>query len=312
MNQDAPAPKFAATETYCLRRLQPFQGTLQVLECDAGRALSLDGVSWQIQIGLLWSSSGWSSFADPVQESGFVPYCNWNAEGQRRMLPLPPQADRALAKEQAEQVLEELDSQRSLLPFAAGDPFELWLLDDHEQLPLALLDAARQRPAAGGRPAGRWRPFPLHGAGGGEYPHPSEVPLAERAASLVNRRGGSSPSLQWFRRRPDGSGQGLWGRYLRPDQGQRELPADAFPPALLRAPEGSAEQELAAYQSAMAPRLLCLHGLPDALRTRLEQAAWRQPEQVATLYRLYPQVLARDALKVCLVKARLLESGRTT
>ncbi len=312
MNQDAPAPQFAATETYCLRRLQPFQGTLQVLECDAGRALSLDGMSWQIQIGLQWSSSGWSSFADPAHQSGFVPYCNWNGEGQIRMLPLPAQADRALAKEQADQVLAELGDRRDRLPFAAGDPFELWLLDDRDQLPLALLDAARVRPAAGGRPAGRWRSFPLHGSGGGEYRHPSEIPLAERAAGLVNRRGGSSPSLQWFSRRPDGSGQGLWGRHLRPDQAQRELPAEAFPPALLRDPEGPSEQDLAAYQAAMAPRLLCLENLPDALRTRLEKAAWEQPATVSVLFRLYPRVLDYNGLKVCLVKARLLESGRPT
>ena len=311
MNQDAPAPRFAATETYCLRRLQPFQGTLQVLECDAGRALSLDGVSWQIQVGLHWSSNAWSSFADTVQKSGFVPYCNWNGESQRRMLPLPAHADRALAKEQAEQVLEELESQRSRLPFAAGDPFELWLLDDRDQLPLALLGAARERPAAGGRPAGRWRSYPLHG-GAGAYRHPSETPLAERAASLVNRRGGSSPSLQWFLRRPDGSGQGLWGRHLHADQTKRELPADAFPPALLRDPEGPREQDLAAYQAAMAPRLLCLQNLPGALRYRLEEAAWQQPEPVSALFRLYPEVLDREGLKVCLVKARLLESGRPT
>ena len=62
----------------------------------------------------------------------------------------------------------------------------------------------------------------------------------------------------------------------------------------------------------MAPRLLCLHGLSDALRARLEDAAWRHPEPVAALFRLYPKVLDRDGLKVCLVKARLLESRRPT
>jgi hypothetical protein len=134
--------------------------------------------------------------------------------------------------------------------------------------------------------------------------------LAARAASLVNRRGGSSPSLQWFIRRSDGSGQGLWGRHLHQDQVQRALPAEAFPPALLREPEGPEEQDLADYQAQMAARLLCLQDLPDALRGRMEKEAWQQPDQVSVLYRLYPKVLDPNGLKICLVKARLKESGR--
>ena len=296
-------------ESYSQRSLQPFDGLIQVMECQAGRALSLDGRTWQLQVGLELVGTPWSAFEAPTRRQSFVPYGNWSqVQGIRRM-PLNPLADAAVAREQAEQILVDLRSALTDFPFPPGDPYELWLLDPSDQLPLALLGSARTRPERSNRPAGRWRAFPLHQDPllGAQVPD-DQPPLANRVESLVNRRGGVSPAVQWFERLADGSSRGLGGWHLHPDLEQRQLPAAAFPQHLLREDWLDPEENCAVnrYQARMAPRLLTLTNQRVEARRRLEAQAWQQPELVSRLYRQYPVVLDREGLRVTLVKARMM------
>jgi hypothetical protein len=139
----------------------------------------------------------------------------------------------------------------------------------------------------------------------------SQPPLAGRVESLVNRRGGTSPSRQWFLRQPDGSGQGVEGWHLPTELKQRRLPPEAFPPFLLREDwtDPGHGDWVGQYQARMAPRLLALPGLAPESRRRLEALAWENPELVSQLYRQYPLVLDRDGLKVALIKARMIRSN---
>ena len=85
-------------ESYSQRSLQPFDGLIQVMECQAGRALSLDGRTWQLQVGLELVGTPWSAFEAPTRRQSFVPYGNWSqVQGIRRM-PLNPLADAAVAR----------------------------------------------------------------------------------------------------------------------------------------------------------------------------------------------------------------------
>jgi len=301
-----------AVETYALRSLQPFDGLIQVLDCQAGRALSLDGRTWQLQIGLELASRPWSSFEAPTLQQSFVPYGNWSREQGIRRLPVSPLADAAIAREQVQRILAELIPALAHVPFPPGDAYELWLLDGSDLLPLALLASARAKPDRSRRPAGRWKAFPLHRDPLLADPVPDgQPPLASRVESLVNRRGGVSPAIQWFLRQPDGSGQGLTGWHLHHDLEQRRLPAAAFPPHLLREDWSDPEQSawVRRYQELMAPRLLALAGQGRGARARLEVLAWQRPELVSRLYRQYPLVLDRDGLKLALVKARMMLSA---
>lgn len=301
-----------AVEAYSKRSLQPFDGLIQVLECQAGRALSLDGKTWQLQVGVELASKPWSAFEAPTLRQSFVAYGNWSQEHGIRRLPLNPLVDTAVAREQAEQVLSDLKPTLVDFPFPPGDPFELWLLDPSDLLPLALLGSGRARPDKGHRPAVRWKAFPLHQDPLLRGPTPDgEPPLANRMEALVNRRGGTSPAVQWFLRQPDGSGHGLHGWHVHPELEQRDLPAAAFPASLLRGdwPDPDQDRLVTRYQQRMAPRLLTLAGQGTEARRRMEALAWQQPELVNQLYRQYPLVLDREGLKVTLVKARMMVSG---
>jgi hypothetical protein len=301
-----------AAEAYSLRSLQPFDGLIQVLECDAGRALSLDGRIWQLQVGLELASTPWSAFESPTLTQSFVPYGNWSQEQGMRRLPQHPMADPQVAREHAARILADLQPMLADFPFPPGDPYELWLLDPQDRLPLALLGSSRDRPGPSQRPCSRWKAFPLHqdpllGAPLSD----DQPPLASRVESLVNRRAGASPAVQWFLRQPDGSGLGLHGRHLDSSLQQRLLAPEAFPPNLLREdwPDPEPTRSVARYQERMAPRLLALSGQQTAARRRLEQMAWQQPELVHQLYRQYPVVLDPQGLKITLVKARMMLSS---
>ena len=121
------------TETYSLRRLQPFDGVTHVVECDAGRAVSLDGELWQVQVGLEMEIVPWSRFAPAVDARNNVPYCYWSPQrGVVRRLPLNPAVDPRIARELAAEVTDELAVGLQGFPFPAGDLLELWLLDGRD------------------------------------------------------------------------------------------------------------------------------------------------------------------------------------
>jgi len=69
------------------------------------------------------------------------------------------------------------------------------------------------------------------------------------------------------------------------------------------APE--AQALVTAYLAWLAPLLLTLPDLPDAVRGPLEQAARLRALEVEALHRIYPRVVDRDQLNAALVEAAL-------
>lgn len=124
---------------FSLRRVSPFQSPLQVIEVPAGRALSTDGIHWQIQllaeIRVMEISGaervGWRYFA----------YGHWAAAIGFMRVPANPVLGDQAHNPSLHPLLETLAT-RPQLPFPTRDPMELWLLDRFEKLPLALLRSA--------------------------------------------------------------------------------------------------------------------------------------------------------------------------
>lgn len=307
------AERSALGDCYCLRRVNPFLGVVAVVRTPGGRALSLDGRHWQIQVLAhpprgLWSRGG--------HEEGlkYFRFGAWSeAEGSSRV-PLNPILDTGRMVEESEQLIDRIRASAASLPFPMAGELEQWLLD-REGRPLALTATALSDPdldtlsrrewSAGGRAEQPFVSATLSAEGievrdpSGRYRH------AESLERLIAAAAGPQPATQWFRFE---SGEATALDQDSPAGCQeRRLPREAFPRLTLRTdwPDRRARRLVAEYVSWLAPYLLALRGLPDDLRLRMERDAADYPLRVDALWRLYPRVLDPDLLKRIRIEARL-------
>ena len=306
---DEPARCFA------LRRVNPFLGVVAIVKTDSARALSLDGVHWQIQILAhpprgLWSGDGES---DKLQ---YFRFGVWSAAKGLARVPLNPilDLDRMLS---ASQVLcERIAAALDQIPFPLAAELEQWLLDA-EGLPLALIATLRDSP--GVRPADLAEAGAADWSAGarGERPFASpSLTASERGAGnrlahvevlerLIRQATGRPRGTQWFRRAGD-TRIGL-DAGAPPGCAGRSLPAAGFPPLTLRTdwPDPRDAGLVADYIAWLSPYLLTLPGLPNETRRGLEDSARRHALVVDDLWRLYPRVLDPGLLTQARVEAKL-------
>lgn len=275
---------------YSLRRLSPYQGTVQVVECPGFRAMSADGARWRVQ------------FLN--QRTRFSSYAVWRDDGQGSLIETARTAS----------IVHALRA-RPRLPFVLADRLELWLLDRRERLPLALLAATlpERTPSRAVTPV--WRAAL---AGDDAFHAPSlgdatASPIPHRAVldRCVQRAAGPQPSAQWFRRGPDGEGVGLDSGGLEAALRGRRLEAAQFPELLVRDDwESEQERDLVRdYHEWHAPQLLTHTGLSAQARALLERAACRQASRLYRVRNLLPEVLDPEAVRVALVEAVIRQSA---
>jgi hypothetical protein len=277
---------------YSLRRLSPYQGTVQVVECPGFRAMSPDGTRWRVQ------------FLN--QRTRLSSYGIWRADGSGNLI----------ETERTQPIIRALRAHPAL-PFPLADRLELWLLDGKDRHPLALLATTLSGRAPPAVTVPRWRAS----LGGEEAFHaPSlraggdakDAPIAhcDVLDRCVQRAAGPQPQAQWFERSSDGSGVGLETSGLDPTLSPRKLPGNAFPPLLLRE-DWSTERETALvrdYHEWHAANLLTHSNLSRAKRTELEVAACRSATKLYRVRHLLPEVVNGELLQVALVEAVIRQS----
>jgi hypothetical protein len=269
---------------YSRRRVSPFLGSMQVIEVEDGRALSLDGRSWELQLLSLeaipervWANIG----PRPTKRRWFI-YGRCDEAGNVRRLPVSREIRDPSNYPALEQLLEALAG-RPILPFPAADVHEAWLCDDRGE-PLALLATACDEAERDSRKPGGWACLPptdrgfssTSGLAGGQGGN------AALALNALVSRVGSAGRLQW-------------------------LQGDAAPVLPWRCDwRGADEQQLLDdYTAYLSPYLLTLQRLDDALRERLEQLAVQQFDLIDYVLPLLPEVLDPGRMEVARVKARL-------
>jgi len=300
---------------YSLRRVNPFEGVVQVLELDAARAVSRDGIEWEIQIEAEGPAGAWGSLNAGSTVRRFVRFGVWSLQRGLWRVPLGPTFDAGEMLEESERLIDALQASLGDLPYPPADRFELWLLDAQSR-PLALLattDEPERVPDLRPEPwqAARLADHDFHSgaladepvdAGGADNPrrHPAAV------EGLIRRAAGHALVQQWFERRADGSGRGLAHR-APPALAGRELTAGQFPelPWRDRWDDPGDAALMADYVAWSAPRLLTLHSLSDRTRARLEAQARQQALAVDALFQLYPRILDRGLVEAARVEARL-------
>ena len=294
-------------ECYAQRLLNPFRGVVHVIRYQSAEAVTTDGIEWDIYVAndALLDGLGRAGRRARISD---IRYGHWSAEKGLKRGPLFPSDDFKRLEHMGAVVYEHLLGVHRELPFEFHDPFELWLLDRHEQ-PLALLHSVRTDSETDTKPPLDWR---AGMAAQEQFQSAAIAGLTESAGAYLTRYVNSLASgvAQWFRRSDDGAGLGLHtlkgGDHLR----GRVLEADAFPPLFIAtAGMDAAHTRLVHdYHAWQAPWMLLLPNLDAATRSALEAAACQQAESIEKHCRLYPAVIDRAALQAARVEAALMRS----
>ena len=299
-------------QCYGVRRLNPFQGVLQVVQTDRARALSNDGVRWEIQVLAARPEHSWRSGNLHAPVLRYFRFGSWSSDSGLRQVPLSPIMEIDAMQSASATMVEALPGCLKRLPFPLKDRCELWLLDSN-QLPLALLASSTDAAHLEAFKPEPWSATPLREHGfhsatlirlgvdrrEGQNPRTH----AERLERLVRDAAGHPPRQGWFERRSDGTGSLV--------NGGRELGSTAFPRLLLRKEWKSAADSglVSDYLEWCAPWLLTLPDLDDATRSGLERAAQARALEVDARYRLYPRIVHHQLIDAARVEARLRRSA---
>lgn len=307
-------------EAYSTLRLSPFAGINLVVQVEDARAVSRDGVQWELQLRRqVPRQTGWGSLRGSGDVTRYVMFGVWSAAHGLASIPANLALPEIDQRAQAEPLIDAL--QAATPPFPRRDHYELWLLHGRSELPLALLYTSLDTET---RPVVRSPAWV--GADSGDLSFDSAVPAKYpayyraspgmplypiKALEEAVKRAAYPASAQWFVRDAEGNGEGLDGPHLDPHLPGRRLPAAAFPELLLHNewPVPEVTELVADFLRWRAPWLLMLPELSAARRAELEVLAAQQALLVSRFYRAYPRICDPARLQAVLVEARLREAA---
>ena len=298
----------ADVRCYAVRRVNPFEGVLQIAETNDARAYSPNGIIWQIQVLTQRPDHTWRSFSHVLPIEQFFNFGLWDAEGGLQKIPANPVMDIGGMTRAAEALTSELQRLVRQLPFRLSDRYECWSTD-YQGNPIALLATTEDPQRMPDIRAARWQATRVSEHG---FVSPSLAALGipadgdlgprQHAEHLERQVRQSGQQRVWFERSESGAGRRIDAR----DQ-PLELPGSAFPPLGLKVDwKDQQTRDLATdYLAWQAPRLLMLQDIDDRQRGWLEPHACHQAVELATTYRLIPHVIDHQLIEAARVEARL-------
>jgi len=281
-------------KAYALRRVNPFLGVLQVIETTGGRAVSSNGVVWEIELRTERSGM-WGSLNKHIKEAVYYRFGLWSAEEGLVNRPLAPHLDRDPLTIQCDILIKCIEERLQYLPFKLIDNRELWLFDKDQQQPLALLASLKDGDKAPSPEPKYWKS--CLGANGvaSQYRYPGATELEK----LVERTASTNICTYWVNREDDGSG--------KLQRNGESIKSNDFPRFLL-SENWSNDEALSLvndYIAWIAPSLLSLQHLAEAERDRLERNLNVQAVSIEHHWQLYPDVVDEKRLKAARVQCRL-------
>ncbi|MCG6965592.1 MAG: hypothetical protein LJE59_03710 [Chromatiaceae bacterium] len=298
---------------YAVRRVNPFEGVLQVIETHNARAYSHDGRVWQVQVLAARPDHTWHSFADVPPIEQFFNFGLWDPEDGMQRIPANPIMDIGSMSTAADQLSGTLRGLLDRLPFTLIDDYECWATDYRGQ-PVALLATTEERRLLRDIRAARWQATRIADHGfvspallARNVPASGELGPRQHAEQLERQVRQLGQHRAWFRRLPGGGGE-----RIDPAQGSGALSAGDFPALGLKVDwkDQGARQLATDYLAWQAPRLLTLQHIDDAQRAWLEPHACRRAVELAAVYRLIPRMLDPARIEAARVEARLRKSAR--
>jgi len=285
-------------ESYAIRRVNPFLGVLQVVKTPDGRAVSTNGIVWDIEIRVD-HIAGWGSLNENCHETAYYRFGLWSQEEGLVYRPLAPHMGSDPLTQQCQDLIDDVQARLDQIPFPLLDHRELWLFDPNDDNPLALLASESPNAIPVSPEPKEWKV--TLGANG--VPSQHRFPDTSKLEKLIKERGGFNLNKRWVNRLADNSG------IVESDQ--RHLAAEAFPSFLIRQdwPESEQEQLVDDYIEWIAPSLLTLQRLRDDDRLYLEKALMHQAVSIEHHWHLYPMAIDQTLIQAARVKCRLLSSS---
>jgi hypothetical protein len=270
---------------------------LQVIETDGGRAVSSNGVVWEIELRTERSGM-WGSLNQHIKEAVYYRFGLWSAEEGLVNRPLAPHLDRDPLSIQCDILIKCIEERLQYMPFRLIDNRELWLFDKDRQQPLALLASQKQ----GDKPLSPEPKYWKSCLGANGVASQYRYPQATQLEKLVERSASTNIFKYWINREADGSG-------TLEHNGQTIRENDL--PCFLLSESWSNDEALSLvndYIAWIAPSLLSLQHLGEAERDRLESHLNVQAVSIEHHWHLYPDVVDEKKLKAARVQCRMQKS----
>jgi len=198
---------------YSQRLLNPFRGSMNIIEYKGAEAVTLDGVNWDIYVKNRELVKGLDSQKN-VQISD-IRYAHWSHKEGLIRGPIYPSDDFRRMEEQGAKAYEHLLQHFDELPFPFLDNYELWLLDKNAY-PLALIDSSLRENEINNDPILDWRAGQTcrHEFTSETYTaiqQNDQLKAGQYLTNYINQLCSTPPQAQWFKRTLDGHGIGMKG-----------------------------------------------------------------------------------------------------
>ena len=304
------------TRSFAIRRLSPFQGSLQIIEAGDGQASSSNGLDWRIQVRIQTSHEQGDSLDGPLPDHQTILFGFWSSEGGFHRVPLPPMISSRQIEVAAQPIIDDLLATASRVPFKQIDHCELWLLDKNNLLPLVLISACCDNTELPTIHRLEWQPTLQSDHSFTRTWSKSEEVISvheprDELNKIIRDAAGQNPKAQWFLRDHNGNGKGIAGINIDADIQTRQLRNSEFPELLLKNDwqDANIQQLVNDYLDWQAPFLLTLAELNPLTRERLEQLAFRQVFKVEGQHKLWPEVIDEARLRAALIEAQMRRSN---
>ena len=279
---------------YAIRRVNPFIGVLQVIETEGGRAISSNGVVWEIELRTERSGM-WGSLNKHAKEAVYYRFGLWSAEEGLVNRPLAPHLEKDPLTKQCDTLIACIEERLQYIPFKLIDNRELWLFDKEERQPLALLASLKP----GDKPPSPEPKYWKSCLGANGVASQYRFPDARYLEQLVERTASSNIRKYWVNREDDGSGM--------LERNGECITVNEFP-CFLICENWPNEEDISLvknYIAWVAPSLLSLQHLNKIERDRLERQLNVQAVSVEHHWHLYPATVDEKRLTAARVQCRI-------
>lgn len=285
----------ADVHCFAIRRVNPFRGVMQIIETAEGRALSCNGIVWEILVRAIQTGR----LADE-EDKKYYRFGLWSQDAglmKRSNSPVDGQDYFELAS-RCDVLISHVQEHYDQLPFTIEDHRELWLFDEADTKPIALLSTTVPEHHLSSAEPKAW----LACTGDKGTASQRRFPQSDMLEAWVKRRAGNVSNRHWVSRSTCGDGV--------IEKTGESIQVEQFPVLLLIEDWESDEthQCVNDYFRWISPSLLTLQHLDRETRARIESNLHIQAVSIEHHWHLFPEIIDQTLLNAARVQCEIEQS----